>query len=107
MGLTLVEIIVAMAILGIIAVSMLTIFTGSYSSIFSTGRKTKAINESAQTYLDQIINGEIDETDFDDLPSNISIATPIETDVNSGLKKVKVTVTYQDGKSYTLFSLMP
>lgn len=103
-GLTLVEIIVALAILGIVAVSILTIFTGSYSTIFMMGRKTKAMNETAQNYMDQIVTGVVEYSDVH--PGNIVISPPT-TDANSGLQKITVTVTYQDGKTIKLVSLIP
>lgn len=44
-GTTLIEIIVAMAIFGIISITFLNIFAGGYTSIFRAGLRTKAISE--------------------------------------------------------------
>lgn len=52
-GMTLVELIVALAIMCIIAVSLLAIFSSSYSNIFNFGRKSKAVTES-QSIIDKI-----------------------------------------------------
>lgn len=52
-GMTLVELIVALAIMSIIAISLLAIFSSSYSNIFSYGRKSKAATET-QSIIDKI-----------------------------------------------------
>lgn len=44
LGMTLVEVIVAIALLGVITVSFLMMYTSSYSYIFSAGRKTNAVS---------------------------------------------------------------
>jgi prepilin-type N-terminal cleavage/methylation domain-containing protein len=103
-GMTLVEIIVAIAILGIMAAAFLTVFVSGYSVIFSMGRKTQAMNDKAQTYMDQI---------YDDYAAGISAAasdpdvTVDDTQTLNGMKVVKITVEYQDGRSVTLTSLVP
>lgn len=52
-GLTLIEILISLAILGIILVSFLTLFTSAFSNIFSMGRKTDAANE-AQAFIETV-----------------------------------------------------
>jgi prepilin-type N-terminal cleavage/methylation domain-containing protein len=53
-GLTLIEIIISLAILGIIAVSLLTIFSSSFKFIFNAGRKSVA-TYGAQQNIEQVI----------------------------------------------------
>lgn len=45
-GMTLIEIIISLALLAIITVSFLSIFTSAFSWIFNYGRKSKAVMES-------------------------------------------------------------
>lgn len=47
-GFTLVEVIIAMAILGIITISIITVFSSSFSNIFSMGNRSKAIAVASQ-----------------------------------------------------------
>lgn len=52
-GMTLIEIVIAIAILGIITAVFLSSFTTGYINIFNMGKKTKAMYQ-AQTMLDRI-----------------------------------------------------
>ena len=103
-GMTLVEVIVAIAILGIMAAAFLTIFVSGYSIIFTMGKKTQAMNDKAQTYMDRI---------YDDYAAGISAAeadpdvTVDATGTLNGMTVVKLTVEYQDGRTVTLTSLVP
>ncbi|QZY56983.1 type IV pilus modification PilV family protein [Crassaminicella profunda] len=54
-GFTLIEIIISLAILGIIVVSFTTTFTSSFSGIFSSGKKSQALHQ-AQIQMDRKIN---------------------------------------------------
>lgn len=55
-GLTLIEIIIALAILGIIVVAFLNMFTSGFGTIFSMGRRTQATQE-AQSIIDAVVTG--------------------------------------------------
>ncbi|MCD4712444.1 MAG: prepilin-type N-terminal cleavage/methylation domain-containing protein [Clostridiales bacterium] len=101
-GMTLVEIIIALAIIGIMAISFLTIFTSSFSTIFSMGRRTKAMNDEAQMYMDQIYNGTA-VASIDSLP-NVDV---FESSDSSGLRLITVTVTYSQNQSVKLTGLVP
>lgn len=69
-GMTLVEIIVAIAVLAIVALVLLSIFTGAFSSILSMGKKTSAVAR-AQVIIDKV---------YETSPSTIaSIQTQVET----------------------------
>jgi prepilin-type N-terminal cleavage/methylation domain-containing protein len=54
-GFTLVEVLVALAILSIIIMAFTTLFTSSFSGIFRAGRKSASLYE-AQAVLDQVID---------------------------------------------------
>ncbi len=54
-GFSLVEVIVAMAILMIIITAFTALFTGSFSGIFTAGRKSEALYR-AQSDMDAVIN---------------------------------------------------
>jgi len=101
-GFTLIEVILSLAILGIIAIPILTVFTNGFSTIFAMGRKTQAMNNQAQKYMDQIYNGEAVST-VEAIPD----VTVSETANISGLRLIKITVTYPPGRSVTLSSLVP
>lgn len=101
-GFTLIEVVLSIAILSIIAVSFLTIFTSGFSSIYAMGRKTQTMNNQAQMYMDQIYNGTAISA-IDSLPNVIAS----ETAYASGLRLVKITVTYQSDRTVTLSSLVP
>lgn len=113
-GLTLVEVIISLAILGIIAMAILNTFTFGFESIFSMGRKTKA-TQIAQEYMDLCYAS----TSFDTVSFNTIIANPpaaghsIDT-LNSsatgpanGLFTVTITVIYSQNRSVSLTALVP
>lgn len=52
-GFTLVEVILALAIIGILSVAMIPVFSGSVTSIFIMGNRTQALSD-ARTILDEI-----------------------------------------------------
>lgn len=108
-GLTLVEIIVALAILGIMAVSFLTMFSSGYSTIFAMGRKTQAMNEKAQYYMDSLYldyDAGIASINADPLVSVTEDKTST-TYSGIGLNVVTITVEYPTGRTVSLTSLVP
>ena len=126
-GFTLIEIILAMAILGIILVAFIGAFSNGFTSILNTGNKTRAVAQ-AQAIVDFIyeegtidsavltttfdIDSEVDYADLESSPYNA--AKPIYYSVESKTigtiptEKVTVLVFYQNGNRYiTLTSLIP
>ena len=65
-GITIIEIIVSLAILGILAISFLSIFSNGVSTIFSSGNKSLAMKQ-AQTISDRIY----DTQNFSDLDTAV------------------------------------
>lgn len=63
-GMTLIEIILAMAILGIIVAAILSMFSSSYSNIFASGSRTDEVLQ-VETIVDDLI-AKNDEFKFDD-----------------------------------------
>lgn len=105
-GLTLVEVIVSLAIIGIIAVSLLPMFTSGFANMMSTGRRTNAMNHDAQKYMDQIYSG-ASPTDIHD-PTNGVYAIELENDYEgTGMRLIEITVEYPLDKSVTLKGLVP
>lgn len=103
-GFTLVEIIISIALIGIIAVSFITMFTSGFSAIFTMGRKTKSMNYDAQTYMERIYEGESADT----INAIDGVSVLVENDYNgTGLKLVTITVDYSPDRSVTLKSLVP
>lgn len=78
-GMTLIEVVVAMAIFGIVAVSFLSMFGNGYSIVFKAGHKTDA-NMQLQTIID-------------DLYKQMTITKPATTTPIN---------TYMTGKGYNL-----
>jgi prepilin-type N-terminal cleavage/methylation domain-containing protein len=130
-GFTLIEIILAMAILGIILVAFMGAFSGGFINIITMGNKSKAVAE-AQAVIDFMYTEGIDEavlTSTFDIEGEISYsaletspynpAKPIYYGVESETigttppdivtaQKVKVLVYYQNGKQFvTLTALIP
>ena len=101
-GMTLVELIVALALIGIMAVSFLALFTNGFMTIFTMGRRTKAMNDEAQMYMDQIYNGATVST-IDSL-ANVEVT---ESTDSSGLRLITVTVTFSDNQTVQLTGLVP
>ena len=58
-GMTLIEIIVALAILGIIAVSFLAVFTSAFKFIYTAGRKSVAVNQAEQSIESKLAVGSV------------------------------------------------
>lgn len=114
-GLTLIEVIVSLAILGIIIIAILNTFTFGFDTIFSMGRKTKAA-QIAQQYMDECYNS----YPFNTTAFNTVINTPtsvtgyiIDT-ANSTISgptnqlyTVKITVIYPKNRSVSLTALVP
>lgn len=69
-GLTLVEILVSIALLGMISIILLTIFGGGFSSILVMGRKTNAV-ATAHSIVDQVYESEISLNDYENYDSYI------------------------------------
>lgn len=74
-GLTLIEIVIALAILGIILVSYVTIFSNSFISILLMGQKSQAVSDSQS----------IIEVAYDNI-KNITGTYPNITDVNNAVQ---------------------
>ena len=128
-GLTLVEILVALAVLGIILVAFLNIFLSGYTTIFSMGHKTEAMAE-AQNFLDEIYETRSKETeeieailagvdfeekeDYAELVSqpynNVRVRYSVENKNFDGHQGslVSIKIFYQRGnRSVTLSTLVP
>ncbi|MDW7661064.1 MAG: type II secretion system protein [Bacillota bacterium] len=103
-GFTLVEIIISMALIGIIAVSFLSLFTAGFSTVYSMGRKTQTMNYDAQRYMDQIYDG-TSPADID-LLDGVSVVVIDDYD-GTGMRLITVTVDYPPDRSVTLKSLVP
>lgn len=108
-GLTLIEIIIALAIIGILSVSFLPIFTQGFSTVFRMGHRSESV-AIAQDILDKL---------FINPPTGISPSSMVYDDGrykatrtvsldSTGLFMVEVKVTYQNGQeTVTLRSLVP
>ena len=82
-GFTLIEIIVSIAIIGILAVALLSVFTSGYSTIFSMGRKTESSNE-AQAFIERVYQEGI--ADINSIAIDFNSNTVVDSSqMNSGL----------------------
>lgn len=107
-GLTLVEILVSIAILTIISIFLLTIFSGAYSSIFSMGRKTNAV-AVAQSIIDQVYeSGDATTTYIQSLegsPQNVPLSNPYDSEVDSGIR-FNLNAVFIDGKNFNQLDVL-
>jgi prepilin-type N-terminal cleavage/methylation domain-containing protein len=114
-GMTLIEIIVALAILGMVSVIFLTMFGNSYSTIFKSGHRTVA-NMELQSIADELnLNSNIfvdddDITDYMNIKgynkvANVgNIATNVSGDVNYYMQSVE-TISNTAGYQVTILKL--
>lgn len=106
-GLTLIEVLVSIVILGIIAVAFLPIFTNSFVYIMSAGKRSKADFE-AQRAMENRLAGSgktFDNVETTESGTELSISFGSDT-INVPGKTVNVT--YNDGKqNVTLTTFIP
>ncbi len=109
-GMTLIEVIVAMAILGIIIVSFLTTFTFSFTQIAMSGSISKAVFK-AQRATDKEIAGvaSIDDSTINTEQKIITINLPYVTDdiVVAHEGKVITTISNSNGKESNIWTFIP
>lgn len=122
-GMTLLEIIIAMAILGIIAVVLLNAFVQGFSTIFSMGNKTRAMT-TAQELIDKAceagstgalsgitsLTEVADEKDLYIYEDSEIQKYYVSTQTIGGVTYDKVTISifYQKGRGYVILtSLIP
>lgn len=99
-GFTLIEMIVALAIIGIMAVSFLTVFSSTYAHIFSAGRRSDAIFSTEKKVEAAIASGTTATTD------TFSLAIGGRTVTVSGALVMEQS-TYENGKAVSLKSFVP
>lgn len=125
-GFTLVEIVIAIVIIGIILVPLTGVFTKGFANVINMGNKTRAIAKaqavidyiySERTYdflalssvfdIDSKVDDHLENSTYNhEKPINYSV---IDYDIDGKLfKKVTVLVFYQNGDKYiTLSALIP
>ena len=92
---TLIEVIVSMAILGIIAVAFLNIFASGFIGVLSSGKRTE-VGYEAQQAVEEAIDLQTSGADkvtivFPDGPSLEIEGYMIVEEVNNGKEKIKIT----------------
>ncbi len=126
-GLTLIEIIIALAIIGIIVTVFFSSFSAGFTTIIANGSKTKAMEE-AQTIIDKIYqagtptaayiqsisSGAVSKADYTELTSAYSSGDHMrfwisnKTIDGNSFNMVTLLIFYQNGRGYvTLVSLIP
>lgn len=110
-GLTLIEVIISVAILGILALAFLNIFSNNATNIFSAGDKTENIYE-AQKKIDNTIRDiyyGIDDENINVVPIGLSIEFTLADGKKSTIDVVgkKVTVEILGRTSSTLTTFIP
>lgn len=114
-GMTLIEIIVALAILGIISVTFLTMFGNGYSTVFKSGHRTHA-NMELQSITDDLNAHRFDDdvniikyiTNYMNVKGyykviNVgNIETKVSGDVNYYIETPVQKISYTDGYRVTI-----
>jgi len=119
-GMTLIEIIIAIAILGLLAGVFLNSFSTGYINIYNMGSKTQAMYK-AQTIIDQINDGgsatstfikslEPDAVEFENI-GDVSSASKIWFDIDDKTTggqtfKVVTILVYYNNSSYSTLSML-
>lgn len=131
-GMTLIEVVISIAILGIIAASFLTMFSNGFSNIFIAGNRTRALAKaqeiidkaysvretgaydtklsgiSSSSTLSNIYNYEAGKTSKYNLKDHPVSYEADGTFKNDTYKELTVVVFYQRGKRYVVLrSLLP
>lgn len=121
-GLTIIEIIITIAILGIIALGFFSVFMGSYSTIYTMGNKSKAMVKAREIIDTAYENRDVDILKVrlisnESTPSDVytfetgktsKYMTEIKPIDGFNYTKLTVVVFYQQGKKHVkLTSLMP
>lgn len=109
-GLTLVEVIIAVALMGIIAIGMLPMFSYSFTTVYRMGHRTEAV-AIAQDVIDSLYEsatpGTDDSTPVDVGTGSYSYQRSFTADPAPNLRKVSVTVFKNDKEIATIHSLVP
>lgn len=99
-GFTLIELIVALAIIGIMAVSFLTVFSTTYAHIFSAGRKSDAVFQTEQKVESAIATGTTSTTD-------VFLLTIGGRTVSLTGEVITESTIYENGKIVEIKSFVP
>ena len=83
-GLTLMEVIISLAILGIITVSIITIFSNSFSNVFSMGNRSKALAEASRK-MEILYTIPVEERNIDTLKDALVDATTVYVEGEAAL----------------------
>ena len=99
-GLTLIEIIISVAILGIIVISFITMFSQGMDSIFTVGNKTVA-TRIAQEHIDEYFTNPGLEPISNKSVEQFIVNSTINTSGPHNTNIVTVTVSYRGGSRTT------
>lgn len=104
-GLSLIEVLISIALIGIMAVSFLAIFTNNFFAVFSMGRKTEAVAANQKvmelfysgteiSVIDEIIANELPNTEYsltDGVGAEGTDLVVVTTFYNNGNRNVKLS----------------
>lgn len=99
-GFSLVELLVAMAILMIVVMSFTLLYTTSFTGIFGAGRKSEAIFGAQEDIDNFIAGGTAEEGD------NLTIVFDNKTIIVEGKEEI-IIHEYEDGRSVRLYYFYP
>lgn len=102
-GFSLIELLVSMALLAILAIGFIPLMTNSYTGIYSSGEKNKAINQ-AQKEIEQLFTTG---TTLEDKLSVEFINGGNTTEFEISGEYVNIEKTYNNGKSVTFDVFIP
>jgi prepilin-type N-terminal cleavage/methylation domain-containing protein len=102
-GMTLIEIIISIAILGILAVSFLTLFVTGFSGITGAGNRSKA-QYNVQTKIEEELNSSTSPAGTDTIIINFLNSTTDKIEVQG---KIKAENTIFNGKKANITFFKP
>lgn len=91
-GFTLVEVIIAMAIVGVMVVTFIPLLTAQYINIHKTGDQSSATYDAVEKAEEDILEINKDEADRDDSKINGKVDDTEKVEIDLGREKIEIPV---------------
>ncbi len=106
-GMTLIEVIVSLALVGILAIVFLTLFVGSLKMIGRSGEREK-VKVAASSSMDNLLNdSSYADSDITSVTGSVTITYPDSTTKTISGKESKISKTNSDGSQVEIKGFVP